>query len=75
MRESEITFKVGDLVSEKYHEDWLGVVLKVSPRGPQHTKYPIQEVLVSWIDNPNSMKKEESLSSIYLSLVKRGNDE
>ena len=68
-----INYNIGDLVCEKHHSDWLGVVIDTYDKNI-NTDYKEQIIVVEWIKNPNNVDKSsrEEISSKYLQLMKRG---
>jgi hypothetical protein len=64
--------KVGDLVHEKHHPDWMGVVLEEVWRSDE------QFLVVEWLLNNNNVTNgnKEVISAKYIVTVeKRGDDD
>jgi hypothetical protein len=64
--------KVGDLVHEKHHPDWMGVVIEDFWRDNE------QFLVIEWLVNHNNVTNHnrEVISARYIAIVdKRGDDD
>lgn len=64
--------KVGDLVHEKHHPDWMGIVLEEVWRSDE------QFLVIEWLLNDNNVTNgnKEVISAKYIVTVeKRGDDD